>query len=408
VCRRANSKTAERLQISGLFSEGRGSCGPSRNSDLLCKQQYGFVWAWQAGPAGHTDRCAPDGMQGWASAVPAPAGAALLRCCTRQQELTIQPSTAAQPVPSETRQGRRQGGKHARPATRPAQFMLCTLGPLGAARAARAPSSPSPLARNAARRVARSRRPRTAGTRCRLPADGAAVRPARRGAGERDRHEPRQEQVREPQRQGPDQGLQRGCRGHVHVAPGAEPGVGSQACARRGPRPRCVPIAEAWLRPAGRKRRPRPPGGPGRTPTTRVGRASLAMAWRRRPLRRRGAAARGAGGALSAAPPPPPAEVNRLLANKTQALQLFEDPSYDVSSFFNQHFANLSEKAVETVRGDLTSLSDYCTSEVRRRAGGRGRPRPPPGRRRRRLPRGPTPAPDPRPAPPPPRRSRPQ
>lgn len=54
------------------------------------------------------------------------------------------------------------------------------------------------------------------------------------------------------------------------------------------------------------------------------------------------------------------------MSNKTQSLRMFEDPRYDVHEFFDQFFGNLSEKAVDSVRHDLASLTEYCTQEVRR------------------------------------------
>ena len=53
------------------------------------------------------------------------------------------------------------------------------------------------------------------------------------------------------------------------------------------------------------------------------------------------------------------------MSNKTQSLRMFEDPRYDVHEFFDQFFGNLSEKAVDSVRHDLASLTEYCTQEVR-------------------------------------------
>eukprot|EP00803_Ostreobium_quekettii_P006811 evm.model.scf_585EXC.2 EVM.evm.TU.scf_585EXC.2 scf_585EXC:16025-22032(-) len=60
------------------------------------------------------------------------------------------------------------------------------------------------------------------------------------------------------------------------------------------------------------------------------------------------------------------AESGQMIGSRRDKIQLFEDDLFNADAFSRAAMANLTEKALDTLRGDLTALQEHCEEEVHR------------------------------------------
>lgn len=59
-------------------------------------------------------------------------------------------------------------------------------------------------------------------------------------------------------------------------------------------------------------------------------------------------------------------EAGHLSGNRQEKLELFESNNFDVEDFTNDFVVHLTEKGVNTLRGDLATLQEQCEEEVQK------------------------------------------